>query len=38
MYHRKMTEWKMIALKKDGILQDWKIAKNTPLENYCLRK
>ena len=28
-----MTEWKMIALEKGGILLDWKMAENVPPEN-----
>ena len=27
MHHQKMTEWKMIALEKGGILLDWKMVK-----------
>ena len=33
MYHRKMTEWKMIAPEKGGILQDRKMAENVVPEN-----
>ena len=33
MYHRKMTEWKMIAPEKGRILLDWKMAENVPPEN-----
>ena len=33
MHHRKMTEWKIIAPEKGGILLDWKMAENVPPEN-----